>query len=77
MTKTFTENDVVKYVYNELSDSTRAEFEKTLMYNAAMAEYVNEMIIMKETVDRVKKEPSDRVINNIMEYSKSFSLHVV
>ncbi len=77
MTKTFTENDVVKYVYNELSDFKRAEFEKTLMYNAAMAEYVNEMIIMKETVDRVKKEPSDRVINNIMEYSKSFSLHVV
>jgi len=76
MTKTYTENDVVKYVYNELKGSKKAEFEKALMYNTAMAEYVNELLIMKETIDRVKKEPSERVINNILEYSKSFSLHI-
>ena len=77
MTKTFTENDAVKYVYNELKGSKKAEFEKALMYNALMAEYVNELLIMKATIDNIKKEPSDKVINSILEYSKSFSLHVV
>jgi len=77
MTKTFTENDAVKYVYNELKGSIKAEFEKALMYNAVMAEYVNELLIMKESINRAKKEPSDKVIDAIMEYSKSFSLHVV
>jgi|GEM_PF-798980 len=77
MTKTFTENDAIKYVYNELKGAIKAEFEKALMYNAQMAEYVNELLIMKESINMASKEPSDKVIDAIMEYSKSFSLHVV
>ena len=77
MIKTFTENDAVKYVYNELKGAKKAAFERALMYNSRMAEYVNELLITKESIDLVAKEPSDKVIDAIMEYSKSFSLHVV
>jgi hypothetical protein len=75
MTKIFTPNDVIRYFYNEVSVYERQEIETALLWDNDLAEYHQELIQLEGALNKIKKEPSQRVIENILNYSKSFSLH--
>lgn len=77
MTKTFTQNDVVRYLYNEIPAQEKAQFEDALACNSELVNLFYELSAVKRSLDGAYKNPSDHTLENILDYSKSFNLHPV
>ena len=75
MTKTFTQDDVIRYIYKETSRSENVAMEEALLCNASLQEVYNKYTSIVSDLEKVVKKPSDRVINSILNYSKSLNLH--
>ena len=74
MIKTFTQDDVIRYVYQETSELETKEIRKALLCDAKLEEMYKDILSMKADLDKAQKSPSDNVINNILNYSKSLNL---
>jgi len=71
MITTFTQNDVLRYIYDELSNEKRREIEISLVTDNDLMEFYIEAL---ETVGFLKtafKEPSAKSIENIINYSRT------
>jgi hypothetical protein len=77
MIKISTPNDVIRYVYNEVSSQESEELKSFLLWDNDLADLIQELSEVKKSISKINMEPSDRVINNILNYSKSFSLRTV
>lgn len=71
MIKTFTQNDVMRYVYHETSSKENEELEKALIIDVTLRDFYNDMIDIIEELDKMKVEAPERVVRNILDYSKS------
>ncbi|MBJ6119845.1 hypothetical protein JAO76_16685 [Pontibacter sp. BT310] len=74
MIKTSTQNELIQYVYNELADDAREQLEIALMHDNELADDCSDLLLIQRLLDGATKTPSDRSINNILNYSKSLSL---
>lgn len=77
MTKTFTQNDVLLYVYGELNTKKHKDIEKEILCNNEMSDLFYEVCTLKDLIKKVEKEPSKKAIDNILNYSKSLTLQTV
>ena len=75
MTKTFTPIDAIRYVYGELTKTEESEFEDAMIMNASLRHEVKELKQLQGNLDMAALEPSQKVIDNILSYTKSFNLH--
>jgi len=77
MTKQFTQNDLIRYIYREMK-----EVEKELLLQALhsdsllMQEYI-EMLSTIEQMDQIQLQPSENIVNAIKEMAKSTGLQKV
>jgi hypothetical protein len=72
MIQTFTSSDVIRYVYEETT-----EFENELVEDALMADpdlllFYLDALELKNEMNKISREPSDRTIDNILAYSRSY-----
>lgn len=74
MTKIFTQNELLQYVYNELSEKVKKQLETALLKDQHLAEQCAEMLIAKATLEQLEKGPQEKTINAILSYSKKLSL---
>ncbi|NDK54688.1 hypothetical protein [Pontibacter fetidus] len=74
MIKTSTQNELIQYVYNELADDAREQLEVALMHDNELADDCSDLLLIQRLLDGATRTPSDRAINNILNYSKSLSL---
>ena len=77
MTKTFTHDDLIRYVYNETTKEENHEIKEAIACDAVLMEQLSELQKLKEQMDGSMKSPSEKTINNILEYSKDVNLHPV
>lgn len=75
MTKTFTLNDLIRYYYKETSDKESLEIQNALTRDPFLQEQFKEISKTIRKLDDVQAEPSDKVIDAILEYSKKTSMH--
>ena len=71
MTKTFTPNDVLRYLYKETSPAENIKLEQELLIHNDLLDYYVQLTNIKERLDKVRKSPSDSTIQAILDYSKS------
>ena len=74
MTKTFTRDDVIRFVYDEMDTEEAMDLSKVLFNDAKLERIYNELVALKTQIDGAVKKPSDAVINRILNYSKSLHL---
>jgi anti-sigma factor RsiW len=74
MIKTSTQNELIQYAYNELADDAREQLEVALTHDDELAEGCSDFLLIQHLLDKAMRAPSDRAINNILNYSKSLSL---
>jgi len=74
MTKTFTHNELIQYVYNELPAEQTTPLEKALKSDHSLAGTCAELLAAKRNLDKLRPEPSVSCINNILMYSRNFNL---
>ena len=77
MTKTFTQDDVVRYLYNEIPKNEVARFEEAMICDSTLLNMFHELRAIKGKLSEVELLPSDHVTKSILDYSKSFKLHSV
>jgi hypothetical protein len=77
MTKTFTRNDVIRYAYNELNTEEEQDIELAMLLDPSLADQFYEITNLKRSLNKIVKEPSQRAIDNILDYSRSLSLRTV
>ncbi|MFC5270559.1 hypothetical protein [Adhaeribacter terreus] len=74
MIKTFTHNELIQYVYDELPDAVKTNLECALQTDDDLAEACAELLISKRSLERVSKAPRQSCISNILLYSQTFNM---
>jgi chromatin remodeling complex protein RSC6 len=77
MTKTFTQNDVIRYIYDDIPENEKQAFENAMICDVKLLDLFHELRTVKKQLDKVQNNPRKHVIKNILDYSKSFNLHSV
>lgn len=74
MTQTFTltQNDVVRYLYNETSDEENSLIEEAMIYDHDLMDFYFDCINLKADMNAISMTPSDRAVNRILEYSRNY-----
>ncbi|MCU0416390.1 MAG: hypothetical protein MUE33_04300 [Cytophagaceae bacterium] len=74
MIKTFTKNDVLRYVYGDVSPKEADALQHLLIHSKKFYRIYCQYASVKLNIKKVEMEPSDKSIETILNYSKSFSL---
>ena len=77
MIKTFTQDDLVRYIYKETTEEESIEIEMALLFDEALAENYNSLLKTVDLLTEVKVKPSNGTIDKILSYSRSYDLHAM
>lgn len=72
MIKTFTENDLVRFLYGELTNKEQTELEQALVTDYDLQSRLNDLQSVIKDLDRLKASPSQRVTDKILDFSKKY-----
>jgi hypothetical protein len=73
MIKTFTHDDIIRFNYQETSKEENTSIENVLLWDEDLNEHHAFVSQIKEMLNSIDLSPSDKTINNIMAYSKSYN----
>jgi hypothetical protein len=71
MIHTYTENQVIQFIFREVDLFTRLEMEFAMEDDSTLLETYHELLEAKQSLPDVHFSPSAKSINRILEYSKS------
>ncbi len=74
MTKTFTQNDLIRYIYGETSMQETVEIDMALATDPALMRTIGKLLKVKKSLNSVPLNPSDACIEKILNYSASLNL---
>lgn len=81
MIQTFTQHDVIRYVYQETTETEDLLIQDGFVRDSEMLEFYLDMLNVKAGLDKSYCQPSERSISNILSYSrnheKSHQFHAV
>lgn len=74
MTQTFTstQNDVVRYLYNETSNQENTHVEEALLFDKDLLDFYLDCADLKTGMDKIQLSPSDSAIERILSYSRNY-----
>lgn len=79
MIQIFTQNDLIRYIYHEMSEEESIKMAEALLFDDELMDSYQKLRTAKQMVEaeNLSFEPPCRVVDNILNYSKSFDLHTV
>ena len=77
MTKTFTQDDIIRFIYDETDLQETREIENALLCDGELLDTYNKFLEVKNRLDQTLNAPPERAIEKILDYSKSFNLHPI
>lgn len=72
MIKTFTENDLIRSVYNELTSDEQAQIERTAIQDPAVEDSLKELEETRDSLNELMVSPPQRCIDNILAFSRDY-----
>jgi hypothetical protein len=73
MIKTFTQNDVIRYVYEETSPEENLLIEDAMMTEPDLMTFFLNALEMKALMDKIERQPRQNTVQTILNYSKYHS----
>jgi len=77
MIKTFTQDDLIRYIYQETTAEESIEIETALIFDEALSDSYNELSRTVGLLKQVQVKPSEGTVDRILSYSKSYDLHAL
>ena len=71
MNKTSTNNDIIKYIYNELEETKKTKLNFKILTDSLINDEVSSYLEVKEELDHCFENPSERIIDEIKTYASS------
>ncbi len=75
MIQTFTQLDLIRFIYNETTTEQNRDIELALLCNNELMEEYKSLKSTVATLSEVSYTPSNSTLENILNYSKSTNLH--
>ena len=72
MTKTFTYDDVVRYLYDETSPLENVEIVEALASDSNMLAFYLDALELQTQMDRIVRTPPARATDGILRYSRQY-----
>jgi hypothetical protein len=69
MTKTFTQNDLIRFIYHETTEEEALEISRVLSFDRELQLHYRELLLAKDQIDKAQLEPSPAVVENILRYA--------
>jgi hypothetical protein len=77
MTKTFTQNDIIRYLYNETNQKETQSLREQLLIDEELREHYAALSQIVHNVAGIHLEPSQSSLAKVLDYSKNLNLHSV
>jgi len=74
MTKTFTYDDVIRYLYTETTQVENDLIVEALALDDDLMNFYLESLEIKEQMNKIVRMPSDRSVQKIIHFSREYSL---
>ena len=74
MTKTFTRNDLIRFIYRETTEEETQEISRCLSSDAELERQYRELLITTKGLQKARLEPSADVVANIMNYVRGLTV---
>ncbi|GAB3962077.1 hypothetical protein GCM10028805_62320 [Spirosoma harenae] len=71
MIKTFTQDDVIRYVYEETSPEENLLIEDALMSEPELMTFFLESLELRALMNKIERQPRPNTIQSILDYSKN------
>ena len=71
MIKTFTQNDLMRYLYHETTEKEEQEISKALLSDTELRKLYASMLALKKDLDKAQLEPSPATVLNILSYARN------
>jgi hypothetical protein len=71
MIKTFTQNDLIRFLYHETSEKETKEINKALLCDSELQAQYKELNAVRHELDSARLEPSAASVQNILHYARS------
>lgn len=73
MIKTFTQDDVIRYVYEETSQEENLLIEDALMTEGNMMTFFLEALKMRALLNKIERKPRQSTVDSILQYSRNYA----
>lgn len=70
MITTFTQNDLIRFLYHETSEEENREIKRALQFDSVLSLQFEEIQSVSKNLDGTLVEPSDGVVERILNYSR-------
>ena len=74
MTKTFTQDDLIRYIYRETTTEETIQIRTALTFDESLSKCYHELSKATKLLKRVSFKPSESCLDKILSYSKSYDL---
>ena len=74
MIKTFTPDDLLRYLYEDTSTEETKEIERALQLDLRLQNELEQLKADLELLDTLVPEPSERCLSHIMDYARAMNL---
>ena len=71
MIKTFTQTDLIRYLYRETTEEERSEIDRALLRDGNLRALFNEVSAALKDLDEAVLQPSESTVLNILSYSRT------
>ncbi|SDY90789.1 hypothetical protein SAMN04488069_11827 [Hymenobacter psychrophilus] len=72
MIKIFTQETLLRYVYNELPADEQRDVEQALLHDSELAATCADLLLAQSSLDGLRTAPSARTTETILQYSRTF-----
>lgn len=72
MIKTFTKNDIVRFLYDEVTEDEKADIKDAMLSDFELQEHVGELRKVMESLDTFEMKAPSGVVSRILYASKNF-----
>jgi hypothetical protein len=72
MIQTFTNDDVIRYAYEETSEEENLLIEDALIAEPELMTFYLDVLEIKHLMNKIERQPSERSTQNILNYSKNY-----
>lgn len=73
MTKTFTYDDVVRYLYAETTENENEQIVEALALDDNLMNFYLDSLEIQNQMNKIIRTPSENVISEVFRYSRQFS----
>ena len=77
MTKTFTQDDLVRFIYEDTTEEENIQLHNALVCDAELLDSYKRLLEIKNDLDQGFVDPPQRVVDAALNYSRSLNLHTI